>query len=275
METKLQEILFKARKNVFSNLTSDNLTKLRGDGMDLRDIKAYEYGDDIRHINWRATAKGEEIRVNIFDEYKELNILTVTLGSATIKFGAHKLKQDVMAEILAYILYSSVKNKDKIESLFFTKTCDKDFNNIKNIAFMDDVISHAITLDTDKKEIDYKEVCSYINQRYKRGHIVIFIGDFLDEIDLTTLNKKHQSFAIIVRDHLEESLSFRDEVMLKSPLSGENEEFFINSSIKKRYQDLIKNHDKRLKEHFEEQGIDYTKIYSDDEIYLKLMELFR
>ncbi|HIO91046.1 MAG TPA: DUF58 domain-containing protein [Campylobacterales bacterium] len=275
MDTKLQEILFKARKNVFSNLTSDNLTKLRGDGMDLRDIKAYEYGDDIRHINWRATAKGEEIRVNIFDEYKELNILTVFLSSSTINFGSKTLKQDNMAEILAYILYSSIKNKDKVESLFFTKTCDKNFNNIKNIAFIDDVISYALEFDTNKKEIDYKEVCSYINEHYKRGHIVVFIGDFLDKVDFTTLSKKHQTLAIIVRDHLEESLEFSDEVMIKSPQSGKSEEFFINSSIKKRYQELILSHDNELYAHLQSQGIDFKKIYNDDVIYLKLMELFR
>jgi len=274
MKNRLQEILIRARKNVFSNLTGDNLTKLRGDGMDLRDIKAYEYGDDIRHINWRATAKGEEIRVNVFDEYKELNILTVFLGSSTVNFGSKRLKQDVMSEVLAYILFSSVKNRDKIESLFFTKTCDKDFNNIKNIAFMDEVVSYAMEFDTDKKVIDYKEVCNYINERYKRGHIVVFIGDFLDEVDFTTLNKRHQSFAIISRDKLEESLEFSDEVMIKSPTTHESEEFFITNSIKKRYRDLILSHDTKLKEHFRSQGIDFIKIYSDDEIYLKLMELF-
>ena len=77
MDTELKKILLKAKKAVFSNLTGENLSRLKGDGIDLRDIKLYEWGDDVRRINWKATAKSGEILVNSYDEYKQLDITLV------------------------------------------------------------------------------------------------------------------------------------------------------------------------------------------------------
>jgi len=275
MKNRLKEILFKAHKRVYSTNTGENLTKFRGDGMDLRDIKEYNYGDDIRHINWKATAKSDTLQVNIFDDYKELNILTVFLNSATIAFGSQEIKQDVMAQTLSYIVSSSLKNRDNLKSIFFSTKCEKDFPLVKNRTILSEVIKYSLESDSTQRELDYFALCNYINEHYKSPHIVVFIGDFLSQPDFSKLSTKHQTYAVVIRDHLEENLSFDNEVEIRSPFTLSDEKFYITPAVKSRYKELINQHDKTLFRHLNEYKISATKIYSDDDIYHKLLGLFR
>ena len=144
MNSELKKILLKAKKAVFSNLTGENLSRLKGDGIDLRDIKLYEWGDDVRRINWKATAKSGEILVNSYDEYKQLDIVLVFLASASLNFGSKRLKQDVASEVLAYLLFSSYKNKDRCESIFFGDKVIKSFPPFKEINQVDEIVKEAL-----------------------------------------------------------------------------------------------------------------------------------
>ncbi len=275
MEKELKQILIKAKKQVFSNLTGESLSRLKGDGIDLRDIKQYEWGDDVRRINWKATAKSGDILVNTYDEYKQLDITLVFLTSSTLNFGSLRLKQDVASEVFAYLLFSSQKNKDRCETLLFGEKLLKDFPPVKDINQIDLTVEDIFNFDTLQKEVDYKALVDELNKRYKKGRIIIFVGDFLTLPDFSLLNKKHQSYAIVIRDPLEESLEFDGEIAFKDTLTNKSEEFFINKSIKDSYKKILSNHDKNLKEVFLKNEIESIKIKTDDEVYLKLMELFK
>ena len=275
MDSELKKILLKAKKAVFSNLTGENLSRLKGDGIDLRDIKLYEWGDDVRRINWKATAKSGEILVNSYDEYKQLDITLVFLASASLNFGSKRLKQDVASEVLAYLLFSSYKNKDRCESIFFSDKLLKSFPPVKDINQVDEIVKEAFSLDTLKNRVDYESLVEELNKRYKKGKIIIFVGDFLTLPNFSKLNPKHQYYSIMIRDELEESLEFDGEMSFKDPYSLKSEEFFINSDTKKRYKELLNHHDKSLKEEFLKKEMDFKKIKTDDDIYIKLTELFK
>jgi len=275
MDVELREILIRAKKQVFSNLTGESLTRLKGDGIDLRDIKVYEWGDDIRHINWNATAKSGEMKVNTFDEYKQLNISLFFLLSGTINFGSLKLKQDVMSEVMAYLLFSSYKNSDFCQTIFWDKQKIMEYPNIKKLPQVDEIVKYGFEFDSIGKSVDYEELFKMINERYKRGRIIILIGDFLTLPNLSLLHKRFQTYAIVVRDRVEESLEFSGEIELKSPINGRSDRFFINDSVKDRYKKAIKLHDEKLEEIFVKSRVDYKKIYTDDDVYLKLLELFK
>lgn len=275
MDKELKQILLKAKKAVFSNLTGENLSRLKGDGIDLRDIKPYEWGDDIRRINWKATAKTGNILVNSYDEYKQLDISLIYLASATLNFGSKRLKQDVASEVLAYLLFSSYKNKDRCETLFFAEDILKSYPPVKNINQVDEIVESAFELDTFYKTINYDNLIQEINKRYKKGRIIVFVGDFLTLPDFSKLNPKHQTYAVVIRDRLEESLEFDGEMSFKDPTTFKSEEFFINHDIKNRYKKLLIDHDKALKEEFLKKEIDFQKIKTEDDVYLRLTELFK
>ncbi len=275
MNSELKKILLKAKKAVFSNLTGENLSRLKGDGIDLRDIKLYEWGDDVRRINWKATAKSGEILVNSYDEYKQLDIVLVFLASASLNFGSKRLKQDVASEVLAYLLFSSYKNKDRCESIFFSDKLLKSFPPVKDINQVDEIVKEAFFLDTFKNRVDYESLVKELNKRYKKGKIIIFVGDFFTLPDFSKLNPKHQYYCVLIRDELEESLEFDGKMSFKDPYFLKSEEFFINSNTKKRYKELLNYHNTALKEEFLRKKMDLKKIKTDDDIYIKLTELFR
>ncbi len=274
---ELQKILLKAKKQVFSNLSGENLTRLKGDGMELRDIKSYEWGDDVRAINWKATAKSGEILVNTYDEYKRLNISLVYLGCATMKFGSLRFKQDVVSEVFAYLLFSGVKNHDITKSIVFDNTLKEEFTPPKKINQIDAIVENIYKYNVTQKskDIDYERLCHFINQKYKRGHIVILVGDFLTLPNFSLLHKKHQVYSIIVRDRLEENLTFSGDISLKNFGTNKSQDFHINSTIKQKYNKLLKEHDEKLKEEFIKNKIEYKKIFTDDDVYIKLKEIFK
>jgi len=275
VDYELKEILLKAKKRVFSNLSGENLTRLKGDGIDLRDIKEYEWGDDIRRINWKATAKTGEILVNTYDEYKRLNITLIFLASSTINFGSKRLKQDVVAEIFAYLLFSAFKNNDFCKTIIFSNKVLKEYSPVRNINEIDMIVKDIYDFNTIGEKIDYEKLNEELNKRYKKGEILIFVGDFFDIKGFHIANKKHQTYSIIVRDEIEENLDFEGEISFKDPLLQKDEEFFINESIKKEYKKLLKNHDKKIKEVFIKNQIDFTKIKTNEDVYFKLLELFK
>jgi len=275
MDVELKEILLKAKKQVFSNLTGESLSRLKGDGMDLRDIKQYEWGDDVRRINWKASAKSSQLLVNTYDEYKQLDVTLVFLASSTLNFGSKRLKQDVACEVFAYLLYSAYKNKDRCESLVFKNKSIDDFPPIKEQPAIDGLVENIYNLDTFESSVDFEFVTSEINKRYKKGKILVFVGDFLTLPDFSLLSKKHQTYAVVIRDKLEESLEFDKEITLKDTLTNHSDEFFITNSIQKNYSSLINSHDKKLQQEFTKNNISYQKIKTDDDVYLKLVELFR
>ena len=275
MQTELKQILLKAKKQVFSNLSGESLSRLKGDGIDLRDIKQYEWGDDVRRINWKATAKSNQILVNTYDEYKQLDIVLVYLVDASMNFGSTRLKQDVVAEVFAYLLYSGFKNKDRVESIFFSDRVLKDYHDVKNINQVDEIVKDIYEFDTLGKSLNYENLLEELNKRYKKGKIFIMIGDFLTKPNFKMLNQKHQSYAIMIRDELEESLSFDGEMAFRDTKTLQTKNFVIDSTVKNEYQKLLSSHDRELKELFLNHQIQSKKIKTDDEVYLKLMELFR
>ncbi len=268
---ELRQILLKAKKQVFSNLSGENLTRLKGDGMDLRDIKSYEWGDDVRRINWKATAKSDEILVNTYDEYKQLNISLIYLPTPTMSFGSQRFKSDVASEIFAYLLFSGVKNHDLTKSVIFDS---KIYKPIKKVEEIDSIVSNIFYHEA-KSNVDYKALSHFINKSYKRGHIIILVGDFLSLPDLSLINKKHQVYALVIRDRLEEQLEFSGDLALRDFNSNKSQEFFINKTIKQKYNSLINSHDNKLKEYFLQNKITFKKIYTNDEVYIKLKELFK
>jgi len=272
--TELKKIILKAKKQVFSNLSGENLTRLKGDGLDIRDIKSYEWGDDVRRINWRATAKTDEILVNTYDEYKQLNISLIYLSSPTLNFGSLRFKKDVVTEVFAYLLYSSLKNHDRCESVIYQKHIVKTIKPPKQLNQIDNILKTIYEYEP-KERVDFNSLSHFINKTYKKGHIIIFIGDFLEELDTSLLSNKHQYYSIIVRDKLEEELEFAGELFLKDFYTNKSYDFNITSSTKQRYKELLLSHDTKIKEQFIKKQIRYKKIYTNDEVYLNLRELFR
>jgi uncharacterized protein (DUF58 family) len=275
MNQVAEEILLRARKDVFSGNLGEHLTTFKGDGLDFREIRDYDHGDDIRKINWKATAKGNGLKTNVFNEERELNIVLAFMVSGSLNFGSVKLKQEVVAEILALLSYSALKGHNRLQSQFFSNKSEKFFEPSKSDTIIYNIVENAITIETLGKEVDYKKFCEFVNGVVRQKSLIFMIGDFYGDVDLSDIAHKNEVYALMVRDRVEEYPLLNGEFNLVDPNSMKGSEFTLNKSVAKEYQKLLEEHDNQLKEHFIQHQITFGKIYTDDNIFLRLSEIIK
>jgi len=276
MEARLQEILIRAKKDVFGSSSGDTLTKLKGDGLDFREIKEYQFGDDVKKINWKATAKTGATKVNIFNIDRELNILIIFLASGSLHFGTMRLKQEVATETIATLAYSSIKNNNRLSSLIFSAKEEKFIPPSKQLGAVYQISEAVFSEDCLKKEIDYNKLCEYINTVFKERSLIFLVGDFYGEdIDLSSIAYKHELYALVVRDRFEENPQIRGDFEFVSPIDFSHTEVTMNRQSANEYARLLKAQDDALFEHFSKHGITSGKIYTDEDVYLRLTQIIK
>jgi len=275
MNQVAQEIFLRAKKDVFSGNLGEYLTAFKGDGLDFREIREYDHGDDIRKINWKATAKGAGVKTNVFNEERELNIVLAFMVSGSIHFGSFKLKQEIVAEILALLSFSALKGHNRLQSQFFSDKSELFFEPSKSNNIIYNIVENAINIDTLGKEVNYKNFCNFVNSVVRQKSLIFMIGDFYGDIDLSDIAHKNEIYALIVRDRLEENPLLNGTFELIDPNSLESNKIHLNKSTAKEYQKLIKEHDNKIQEHFIEHQITFGKIYTDEDIYLRLSEIIK
>jgi len=275
IETIVKEILLRAKKEVFTGNLGNNLTAFKGDGIDFAEIKEYDYGDDVRKINWKATAKTGEVKVNVFNEERELNIIIAFMIDGGINFGTVRLKQEVMAELLALLSFSALKNADRLTTLFFSDSVESFMKPTKNLGVVEDSVRTALTTDPIGKRADFEAFCHYLNSTTRQKSMVLLISDFYGEIDLSSIAHRHQIYALMVRDRFEEAPLLEGEYTLVDPTTLQGEDLYLNKSVVRAYEAALKQRDEKLYEHFLEHKITYGKIYTDEDIYVRASQILK
>ena len=275
MENLAREIILRAKKDVFGSSIGDFVAPFKGDGLDFAEINDYHLGDDVKKINWKASAKSNSLKVNVFNEARELNIILIFMISGSINFGSVKLKQDVIAEILAILAYSSLKNKNRLWTLFFDNKELELFLPTKSEAIVYEIIKSTLNINVIGKKADFKNLCDYINTKFKQKSLIFLISDFYEKIDLSQIAHKNEVYALMIRDRLEEYPLLDGEFELVDGTNLRSNEFVLNKQVAKKYQKLLFKHDEKLIEHFLKHGINYGKIYTDDDLFLKLSSILK
>ena len=275
MNEVAKEILLRAKKDVFSGNLGEYLTTFKGDGLDFREIREYAHGDDIRRINWKATAKGAGLKTNVFNEERELNIVLAFMVSGSLNFGTVKLKQEVASEVLALLSYSALKGNNRVQGQFFAQKSEKFFEPTKSDSIVPRIVEEAVSMELLGKEVDYKAFCEFVNGVVRKKSLIFMVGDFYGDVDLSEIAHKNEIYALIVRDRFEENPMLGGEFNLVDPNSLGSSEITLNKSVAKAYEKLIKEQDAKLQAHFMEHQITSGKIYTDDDVYLRLSEIIK
>ncbi len=273
IRNRLKEILLKVKKKVFTGNLGNNLSSFKGTGLDFSEIKDYVIGDDVRGINWKATAKGLGVKVNLFNEERELNVVVAYLISGSINFGVKRVKQDAMAEVMGFLSYSAIKNSDNLTTLFFDDKLEKLFKPTKKLGVLEDTLGYALNFDVIGKSIDYGAFCHFVNSSIKKRSLIFLIGDFYGDIDLSAISHKNEIYALIVRDRFEENPQFRGDISLVDPVTLSEDNINLDSSSLKEYKKLLEQNDEKLYKHFLAHKIKYGKIYTDDDIYMRISQI--
>ncbi|KAA0439714.1 MAG: DUF58 domain-containing protein [Candidatus Thioglobus sp.] len=267
-----KEILLRAQKNVFNSKSSEHLSKIRGEGLDFCEIRPYQAGDDIRKINFSASGKTGELQTNVFNEDKQINVQICVLLSSSLHFGSVRLKNEVIAEIIAHLGYSSVQQKNKTKVVFF-------FNNEQQVFHLNNkgdllgVIEKMLDFDLLKTQLNTELLNTYLAQQPKS--LAFIIGDFYQHQNYATIAHKNQINAIIVRDALEELPNFGAKLGLINAQNNSTIEANIDNKTAQKYNHKLKNEDDKRYQHFAMHKIKVGKIYTNEDVFSKLSQILR
>ena len=218
--SKLQKILVRARRQVFSEMVGNNPSIFQGEGYDFIELREYMPGDDIRHIDWNITAKLQKPYIKIFREERELNVVIASMLNGSVHFGSKRFKQDVIAEIVALLSFSTIKNGDLLSTYTFSETMLSHLKPSKKLFQVNKSVENIINFEALNHKADYKLLADTLFKRLKRKSLIIIVGDFFEIPDFKVLAKKHEVVAVIVRDHLEEKPPQMGFASLVDPESG-------------------------------------------------------
>ncbi len=272
---KAKRIMLKTKKQVFGDMLGNNASLFQGEGFEFAELREYIYGDDVRKIDWKTTAKLGKPYVKVYREERELNVAVSTMLGGSTYFGTCCQKSEYIAQIIAILGFSAVKNSDKFSHLIYA---DKLYSHSKPSKKM-----HAVNKEIDRVlefnplglQSDFAGWSETTFQRVRKKSLLFLISDFVGEVDLRLLSRKHDVFAIIVRDRFEEEPQGLGYIRLVDPEGSGSFEGEVGSSTLKHYRAALKANDKELYKQFRKNGIRYAKIFTDEDPAVKLLKRMR
>ena len=272
--SKLQKILVRARRQVFSEMVGNNPSIFQGEGYDFIELREYMPGDDIRHIDWNITAKMQKPYIKIFREERELNVVIVSILNGSVHFGSKKFKQESIAEVVALLGFSTIKNGDLLSSYIYTDKMVSHLKPSKKVHQVQKSVDEILKFDALNQQVDFKFIADNLFKRLRRKSLIIVVGDFFKIPDFKLLARKHEVVAVIVRDHLEEKPPQMGFTSLVDPESGAVLEGDFNKSSVDSYAKRVLAHDRELYDTFRKHQIRFSKVYTDGVASVELRRLF-
>lgn len=207
---KVRKIEIKTRK-LSSHLFSGHYhSSFKGRGMTFSEVRPYQYGDDVKAIDWNVTAKYNDTYVKVFEEERELTLFLLVDISASQFFGTSTTsKREILAEIAATLAFSAIQNNDKIGLLLFTNQIELVIPPKKGKSHVLRIIRELVEFKPQNKETNVNVAFDYVTQVMKRKSIVFVLSDFISPNFSKTLQmaaKKHDITGISVYDNREKIL---------------------------------------------------------------------
>ncbi len=269
----LKTLIFKTKRKIFSDFSGNNISRLKGEGTDFEEIRAYIYGDDRRKIDWKNSAKMQSLYVKVYNETREINVVIASLLNGNLEFGTQKKKKDLLIEICAILGYSTIKNGDLFRGASLSIDKKQINSSSKKVFLLEEYLNILSTKNLLNLKADFKNDINYLQKYIKKKSLIFIISDFLDEINLSILSRRHEIVVIIVRDYFEENPNLDGEINLVDPESGEEVETYLTKSMLKKYRAKYIENDKKLFSHLNHLGISYTKIYTHEDPFIKLKKV--
>lgn len=277
MNQNLKKIIIKTKKQVFSEVSGNNSSRLKGEGYDFLELKEYEYGEDVKNIDWTISAKLKRPYVKVFHAQKELNINIVPILNGSLYFGTSKFKQETVTEICSILAYSSIKQGDPFFSFIANERLELLTKKSKKLTSVVSMTEAVYNYNVLNKKADYKKISDELFKTIKRKSMIFLIGDFFNikTLDLKILSKKHEVFLIIVRDYFEENPTALGKISLTDSTYGIDYDGVIDNESIKNYKSYLKENDHNLFLHLQKCGIKFVKIYTNEEAISKLMGIIQ
>ena len=273
--TKLSELLKQVKnleiktKNLVEGMESGAYrSRFRGGGIEFSEVREYSAGDDVRRIDWNVSARYNDLFVKEFVEENELNVYVIIDMSASNDFGFIKTKKELGIEVAASLMFSAIKNNDRVGMGLFTNSLEKFVPARKGKKHMMQILQELLDYNPKNTNTDILKSLSELQNNLKRRSVIFIISDFISESFLKSLKLlkfKHQIVLVNISDVHETEIPNIGHAYLEDAESGE--QILVNTSDKKfqeHYSILLKKTRDKNEYEIKKLGIDFLNLSNEE-----------
>jgi uncharacterized protein (DUF58 family) len=252
----------------------------KGRGMEFSEVREYQFGDDIRNIDWNVTARFGHPYIKVFEEERELTVMLLVDLSGSLMFGSvSKTKQRIAAELTAILAFSALKNNDKVGLILFTDKIEKFVPPRKGKKHVLRIIREVLSFEPEGKATNLKGALEYMNNTIKKKSIAFLLSDFMDEgyeKILRIVGRKHDLIGIVLDDRREKEIPNIGLVKLADAETGA--ERWIDTGSKRVRTQMISDRKEREKIRnsiFVKSKLDRIEVTTSSNYIQPLVQFFR
>ncbi|MEW5843928.1 MAG: DUF58 domain-containing protein [Bacteroidota bacterium] len=231
---QVRQIEIRTRGIVNDVFSGEYHSVFKGRGIEFSEVREYNFGDDIRSIDWNVSARFGHPFVKIFEEERELTVMLLVDLSGSLVFGSvEKTKQQIAAELSAILAFSALKNNDKVGLILFTDRIEKFVPPRKGKSHALRIIREVLSFQPEGNQTNIRQALEYFNHTIKKKAILFLISDFMDtgyDKILRIVGKKHDLIGVVLRDPREKSII--NAGLIKFRDAETNEIRFVDTSDK-------------------------------------------
>lgn len=277
---KVRKIEIKSRglsRNIFAGQYH---SAFKGRGMAFSEVREYQFGDDVRDIDWNVTARHNKPFIKVFEEERELTVMLLIDVSASRNFGAvGDSKKEMMTQIAATLAFSTIQNNDKIGVIFFSDKVEKFIPPKKGRRHVLYIIRELIEFTPQNSKTDIALALEYVTNAIKKRCTIFMMSDFIDTKNyqkaLTIANNRHDMVALQIYDKREAELPDVGLVKLKDAERGGD--VWVDTSsrkVREQYNNWWNARQNAMQDAARKSGVDITSIATDEDYVRSLITLF-
>jgi len=277
---KVRRIEIKTRglsRNIFAGQYH---SAFKGRGMAFSEVRSYQYGDDIRDIDWNVTARYNSPYVKVFEEERELTVMLMIDVSGSSEFGTvNVMKKEIVTEIAATLAFSAIQNNDMIGVIFFSDKVEKFIPPQKGKKHILYIIRELLEFKPEDRSTNLDVAMQYLTNAIKRHCSTFVISDFIDRSDykdaLTIANRKHDVMAIQVYDERETNLPSVGLMKIKDAETGKERWIDTSSSsVRATYEKWWNKRQTKMENLFKRSRVEMVSIRTDEDYVKALIGMF-
>ena len=277
---KVRKIEIKTRKLSNNIFGGEYHSAFKGRGMTFSEVRKYQYGDDVRTIDWNVTARYREPYVKVFEEERELTLMLLVDISGSSNFGTRtKLKNEILTEIAATLAFSALNNNDKVGLVLFSNKIELFIPPKKGKIHILRIIRELLNYESTSLKTNISKALEFLSQVQKKKAIIFILSDFIDSDyskSVQLLSKKHDLTGVRIFDLFEKELQKSGLLFVNDAETGRK--LWINSSSKKvreSYNLSFRKNADYFKNSFSKNGAGAIALSTNDEYVKTLLNYFK
>ncbi|MBO4587822.1 MAG: DUF58 domain-containing protein [Bacteroidales bacterium] len=277
---KVRKIEIKARGLSQQMFSGEYHSAFKGHGMAFSEVREYQYGDDVRDIDWNVTARLNHPYVKVFEEEREMTVMLLVDVSGSNRFGTHhQFKEELVAEVAATLAFSAIQNNDKVGVIMFSDRIEKFIPPKKGSTHILRIIRELITFRPESNGTDIATALKYFTNVIKKRCTAFLLSDFYDDDydeALKIAAEKHDLVAIRIADEKEKRLPDLGLVKFYDPESATT--LWVDTSSRETREQFAKTYstyETNVKAIMQRYGIDNTEVLTGEDFVKPLLKLFK